>query len=192
VTEGASVGPGPHDGPTLALTFASVGPEGAALVAELKRLASRDLTVRFGRGHWSGEATEHGVVAGLRQSQVWVARHDARDVATFRLSARKPWAIDAAYFGAAERPLYLTDMAVAPDAQRCGVGRRCLAEAVRIAGTWPADALRLDAYDAPAGAGPFYARCGFREVARVSYRGVPLVFYEQPVAAPHDAAAADA
>lgn len=42
----------------------------------------------------------------------------------------------------------------------------------------PADAICLDAYDAAAGAGPFYAKCGFREVGRASYRGTPLVYYE--------------
>jgi len=43
---------------------------------------------------------------------------------------------------------------------------------------WPGDAIRLDAYDADAGAGGFYSNCGFREVGRVNYRGTPLVYYE--------------
>src|ERR1035437_7340522 len=34
-------------------------------------------------------------------------------------------------------------------------------EVERIAKAWPADAIRLDAYDAEAGAGPFYASCGW-------------------------------
>jgi len=29
-----------------------------------------------------------------------------------------------------------------------------------------------------AGAGAFYAKCGFREVARVTYKHDPLVYYE--------------
>ena len=33
-------------------------------------------------------------------------------------------------------------------------------------------------FDAEAGAGAFYARCGFRERARVVYKGDPLVYYE--------------
>jgi hypothetical protein len=44
--------------------------------------------------------------------------------------------------------------------------------------TWPAEALRLDAYDGPAGAGGFYDRCGFRETVKVTYRGTPLVYFE--------------
>ena len=69
-------------------------------------------------------------------------------------------------------------MAVRPDLQHRGVGRRCVDEAVRIVRAWPADALLLDAYDAEAGAGGFYAKCGFREVGRTSYKSVPLIYYE--------------
>jgi len=71
--------------------------------------------------------------------------------------------------------------AVDPSRQRRGIGRRLVAEAIAMAREWPADAIRLDAYDAPAGAGPFYAKCGFREVARVIYRTVPLVYYERVI-----------
>lgn len=51
-------------------------------------------------------------------------------------------------------------------------------EAAVQAKAWPADAIRLDAFDAAAGAGPFYAKCGFREVARVTYRKDPLIYFE--------------
>lgn len=62
-----------------------------------------------------------------------------------------------------------------------GIGRQCVDEALRIVRAWPADALQLDAYDAHAGAGPFYFKCGFREVGRTSYRSVPLIYYEHLV-----------
>jgi GNAT superfamily N-acetyltransferase len=70
-------------------------------------------------------------------------------------------------------------MAVAPPLQRKGIGRRCLEHAQQVAIAWPADALRLDAYDAEAGAGAFYARCGFTEVGRASYRSTPLAYFER-------------
>jgi hypothetical protein len=57
-----------------------------------------------------------------------------------------------------------------------------LLDATKVAREWPADAIRLDAYDAPAGAGAFYARCGFSERGRVVYKGNPLVYYERVVA----------
>jgi len=99
-------------------------------------------------------------------------------VASLSLGTRKPWAIDTRYFTACARPLYLTAMAVHPDWQRKGIGRQCLREASRIARSWPADAIRLDAFDADAGAGEFYSKCGFREVGRATYREAPLIYFE--------------
>ncbi len=43
---------------------------------------------------------------------------------------------------------------------------------------WPADAIRLDAWDAAVGAGELYRKCGFIEVGRATYRLAPLVYYE--------------
>jgi ribosomal protein S18 acetylase RimI-like enzyme len=70
---------------------------------------------------------------------------------------------------------------VHPEEQRKGIGRRCIEEALRIAAKWPADAMRLDAYDTAAGAGEFYRKCGFREVGRATYRKAPLIYFEMLV-----------
>src|SRR5258708_19997608 len=94
------------------------------------------------------------------------------------MQTKKPWAMDVSYFTPWARPVYLTNMAVAPELQRGGLGRRSLEAAIVIAREWPADAIRLDAYDAPAGAGDFYARCGFREVGKRVYRTTPLRYFE--------------
>jgi GNAT superfamily N-acetyltransferase len=72
-------------------------------------------------------------------------------------------------------------MFVAVESQGKGIGRRLLAEAVETARAWPGDGIRLDAYDAKAGAGDFYAKCGFREVGRATYRQVPLRYFEMLV-----------
>jgi GNAT superfamily N-acetyltransferase len=164
-----------------ALDLAIATRDDAEAVAQVRVAAAGALTAAHGHGHWSGEATRAGVVVGMLHAQVWLARHDGEPVATFRLSTRKPWSIDRARFPACARPLYLTDMAIVPAWQRRGVGRRCLAQAIAAARAWPADAIWLDAYDAPAGAGDFYARCGFVEVARATYRGVPLRFFAYAV-----------
>lgn len=95
-----------------------------------------------------------------------------------RLATKKPWAIDVSYFTPVKRPLYLTGMAVAVTHQGQGLGRLALEDAIEVARKWPADSIRLDAYDADAGAGAFYARCGFLERGRVIYKGDPLVYYE--------------
>ena len=160
------------------LSFRQAGEADVAAVVALRTATARDLTARFGRGHWSSESTERGARHDLRVTKVWLARSGRAAVATFALGTRKPWAIDKRYFTPSERPLYLTSMSVRPDYQRRGVGRRCVAEIVRIARAWPADAIRLDAYDSAAGAGEFYARTGFEHVGNATYRGNPLVYYE--------------
>jgi ribosomal protein S18 acetylase RimI-like enzyme len=96
-----------------------------------------------------------------------------------RLATRKPWAIDVSFFTPVKWPVYLTGMAVSVAQQGQGLGRMALEDACTIAEEWPADAVRLDAYDANAGAGAFYGRCGFTERGRVVYKGDPLVYYER-------------
>jgi GNAT superfamily N-acetyltransferase len=140
--------------------------------------AAEELTERFGGGHWSGHATEKGVAWDLRQGTVLVARRGKSIVATLKIATRKPWAIDTAWFTPCKRPWYLTNMAVDPSQQRKGIGKRCVLDAVRRVREWGGDAVRLDAYDAVAGAGSFYEKCGFREVGRVTYRANPLIYYE--------------
>lgn len=123
-------------------------------------------------------SSERGIRYELRNARVYVARQKGKVVAALTLTTKKPWAIDRKYFQASTRPLYLLGLTVAPDRQRTGLGRRCVEEAVKIARAWPGDALRLDAFDAPAGAGEFYRKCGFKEVGRATYRAVPLIYFE--------------
>src|SRR5258708_4217533 len=125
--------------------------------------------------------TEKGIRFAMTRATLFVARHRDQPIAALTLSTRKPWAIDTAYFSPSspsEAPLYLTDMVVAPLSQRKGVGRQCLEQSIKIARQWPADAIRLDAYDADYGAGDFYRKCGFREVGRAVYRQTPLIYFE--------------
>lgn len=160
------------------LSFAQAGTSDAAAIAVLRTAVAEDLTLRYGRGHWSSAVTERGVLHALSHSILLVARDPAGLLGVLRLAPRKPWAIDTKYFHPVRRPLYLTDMAVRPDIQRRGIGRRMLERAVTITREWPADAIRLDAYDAPAGGGDFYLKCGFREVGRHRYRDTPLIYFE--------------
>ena len=154
-------------------------PDEAAAIAALRTAVAAALTQRYGQGHWSSAASERGVLSAIRTSRVFVMRDESGNpIATLRLATKKPWAIDKTYFTDCPRPLYLTDMAVAPELQRQGIGRLCVEEMKRIGSEWPGDAIRLDAYDAEAGAGDFYRKCGFREVGRVTYRKVPLIYFE--------------
>ncbi|MEQ1693120.1 MAG: GNAT family N-acetyltransferase [Gemmatimonas sp.] len=165
----------------LTLSFRLATADDAATIARIRTDAARALTAQFGQGHWSSEVSERGVLAGFRQAWLILALSGEEIIGTVRLSTRKPWAIDRALFTPVSRPLYLTDMAVHPDYQRRGIGRRCLVEAERVARVFPAQAIWLDAYDADAGAGPFYAACGFHECGRRAYRGNPLIYFERAV-----------
>ena len=164
--------------PDERITFRDATPDDVPIIAALQNAAAGALTARFGEGHWSSLVTERSAVLDQRHARVRVGRQGRRILTVVRLATKKPWAIDVSYFTPVKRPLYLTGLTVAVTRQGKGLGRLALADARAVATGWPADAIRLDAYDHDAGAGPFYVKCGFRERGRVVYKGDPLVYYE--------------
>jgi len=178
----------------MRLTFATATEADAAALAALRNAAADHLTEQYGQGPWSGKTTDKQVRFFMRTSRVLIVRHGTEIVGILSLSTRKPWAILRSYldpnaphhFTIVKRPLYLTNMAVAPDKQRQGIGRLLLKQAATIARAWPVDSIRLDAYDvdSEAGAGKFYAKCGYREVARATYRKAPLIYFELVLRSP--------
>jgi len=161
----------------------------AAAIAALRLAVARDLTARFGRGTWTYAAdSEAGVRMDLQTARVFIVRGNGGVIATLRLAEKKPWMLEVDFFTPARRPVYLTTMAIAPGQQRRGLGRACLEAADGIARAWSADAIRLDSYDAPAGAGEFYRKCGFQEVRRLEYHGTRLIFFERCIGAARNAA----
>ena len=162
----------------MAARFAQAKSDDAARIAELRNAAADRLTAEFGRGHWSGHVAIEVVAANMARSRVYVLRERGRIVATLRLMAKKPSESHRPWFTHVKRPVYLYDMAVDPGHQRKGHGRACLENAIRVAREFPADAIRLDAYDHAAGAGGFYEKCGFREASRRVYFRAPIIYYE--------------
>ncbi len=153
-------------------------PADAPAVLELRERTAAHLAAQHGRKRRPSRATVRSVLWEMRRGDViWVVRKGRALVASLVLGTRKPFSIDAAYFAPAANPLYLTAMNVAPEEQRTGLGRRCLEDVKIIARALPADAVRLDAFDRDDGAGGFYLKCGFREVARIRYRGTPLIYF---------------
>ena len=149
-----------------------------AAIVELRVAVADKLTRDFGHGHWSSLTNDAAVLRDLKAATVLVARDRGRIIATATLQTKKPWAIDVRYFTPCKKALYLINMAVHPRRQRRGIGRALMQEALRVARELPAGAIRLDAYDAAAGAGEFYRRCGYRQTGNRTYRGVPLVYFE--------------
>lgn len=150
----------------------------APAIAAVRAAAADRLTRAFGEGHWSSHTDDAVVARDMKKSTVLVARDRGTIVGTLTLQTKKPWAIDAAYFTPCSKPLYLVNMAVTPERQRAGIGRALLAEALAVARDLRAEAVRLDAYDGPAGSGEFYRRCGYAAAGGKSYRGVPLLYFE--------------
>ena len=160
-----------------AIVTTAVAADAPALFA-LRRSIAEDQTRRFGRGRWSAAGTENGVARGIAKSRVLIVRAGSEIVGSLRLDARKPWAIDLRAFTPVEKAIYVHDVMVRPDRQQRGIGRTLVLAAKEAALSSGAGALRLSAYDAEAGAGGFYLRCGFVEAGRAVYRNVPLVYYE--------------
>jgi GNAT superfamily N-acetyltransferase len=132
----------------------------AVEVAALRNAVDNHLARR-----WANDppnlVTEKGSLFAMRNASVYLVREECRIIATFTLTAKKPWAIDKSYFCPSKKPLYLLAMAVAPDRQRAGVGRQVLKLACKTARESGSDAIRLDAFDKESGAGEFYRKCGF-------------------------------
>jgi GNAT superfamily N-acetyltransferase len=147
----------------------------AALLAE----AAQTLTALHGTGPWSRASSPESVGRAIAEGRMILAEDGDRPVGMLRLRARRPFAIDIGRFSPARAPIYLVDMAVRPDRQRRGVGRAMLAVAIDEALAMGRDAIRLDAYDAAAGAGPFYRNCGFAPRGGAIYRRVPLAYFER-------------
>jgi ribosomal protein S18 acetylase RimI-like enzyme len=151
----------------------------ARAITALRTAVARDMTERFGKGHWSSCPTESSALRELRTSHVLVARRGKKIIGTVRMATQKPWAIDSSYFADVPKAIYIHGLAVASDSRGSGVARRLMVAIEKAARSWPADSLRLDAYDHEAGAAPFYLKCGFREVGRRTYRKVPLIYLEK-------------
>jgi GNAT superfamily N-acetyltransferase len=151
-------------------------------IAALRTAVAVDLSAKFGKGAWSSNVSDRGVLWHMRHGDVLIAREASRIVGTLALAKRKPWAIDPAYFTRVKRPLHLTSMAILPTVQRAGIGRGLMAAAEARARDGGFQSIRLDAYQGEAGAGPFYLKCGYVERGRITYRATPLIYFERVLA----------
>lgn len=162
----------------MALSFRFATEVDIPALLNLRLAVDADQARRFGNNRWSTTITEKSVARGLKSSRVLVARRHGRIISMLRMEAKKPWAIDLKYFTPVAKAVYLHDVDVDPRVQGSGVGRQLIERAKAVARGWPVDAIRLDAYDGSSGGGTFYRQCGFTEVGRAVYRGVPLVYFE--------------
>ena len=162
----------------MALSFRFATEADIPALLDLQLAVDADQEQRFGTDRWSTTISDRSIARGLKFSRVLIAKRQGRIVGELRMATKKPWAIDLKYFTPVGKAVYLHDVNVDPRLQRTGIGRQLIERAKTVARDWPVDAIRLDAFDGRSGGGPFYAKCGFTEVGRAVYRGVPLIYFE--------------
>jgi GNAT superfamily N-acetyltransferase len=173
----------------MKLTISEATANDVAEILALRLAVSSGMQERFGDHRWSPPISEGSVLRlfkgprtrkadGATLIRILVGRSRGEIVALTRIQTKKPWAFDLKYFKAGANAVYLGDVEVSPMCQGQGFGTQLMAAAVDAARAWPADAVRTSAYDGAAGAGPFYAKCGFREMGRVTYRTTPMIYFE--------------
>lgn len=162
----------------LDLTIANATRADARALTSLRVGVAQRLTLDHGGGPWSACPSRAMVIRQMRASHMLVARRGAEIVGTVRLIRANPLLLDAQAFTPVGVALYLIGLAVAPLVRGQGIGRELVETCKEVARSWPAQALWLDCYDTVAGAGPFYEKCGFRQVGPVVFKDAPLRFYE--------------
>ncbi len=163
---------------TGAPTFRDATGDDALAIATLLNAVADVLTARHGIGGWSTHVRPSTRTEDTRRVRVRLGVIDGEVVSVVRLQSKKPWAIDLAYFTPVEKAVYITGVAVSPEHQGQGLGRLAMEDARMVAFAWPARAIRLDSYASAAGAGGFYARCGYAGRGSAVYRGTPLAYHE--------------
>jgi len=171
----------------LVVTEATVNDVAEILV--LRLAVSADMEKSFGDDRWAPPVNEASVLRlfksprtrksdGALLVRILVGKSRGKIIALTRMQTAKPWAFDLKYFTPGCNAVYLGDVEVSPTHHGKGLGTQLMNAAIAAARAWPATAVRVSAYDGAAGAGPFYEKCGFREVGRVTYRKTPIIFFE--------------
>jgi GNAT superfamily N-acetyltransferase len=165
---------------TAAVTLRQAKPDDVATAREILAAAAADLTTRFGEGHWSHVRSIETLRQYALNGTLYLTEAGAEPVGVLRLTERKISFYRKDWFARPDdRAGYLLDMSVHPSRQRQGVGRRAMELVDQLARSAHLSAVRLDAYAGPAGAGPFYRKCGYVQVHSATFRGVALEYFEK-------------
>jgi GNAT superfamily N-acetyltransferase len=154
-------------------------------VRTILEAAAADLTARFGEGHWSRVSAVETLRRHADQGTLFLAEIDGAAIGAMQVTDRKVSFYRGEWFAhPKDAAAYLLDMAIEPAHQRRGLGRRAMALAEELARARGLPAIRLDAYGGPAGAGGFYAKCGYRLVHTGTFNGIALEYFEKLLGPP--------
>ncbi|NRA37941.1 MAG: GNAT family N-acetyltransferase [Planctomycetes bacterium] len=150
-------------------------------VLKLRNAVEKKLIQDYGSGDWGFTITESIVRRGLKNGKILLAWFGVELVGTLTLSKKKPWAVNKKIFPRSDNPIYMIAMAISPKHQRKGIGAKMVKKAISIAKTDGHDFIHLDSYNAEAGAGGFYEKCGFNHVCDIVYKECPLSYWSKGV-----------
>jgi GNAT superfamily N-acetyltransferase len=149
-------------------------------IAAVRDDSSGDLQRRFGEGHWCGITNPDRLKREIKKGrQLYLVSSAGEPVATFAIAESGPKFLRPDWFTEPQSPaMYLTGLSVVCAGQGQGVGRWCMKFIRKNVASRGFKWLRFDAYDAPAGALDFYAKCGCAERQRFDFNGVALIAIE--------------
>jgi GNAT superfamily N-acetyltransferase len=173
----------------MKLTIEEATPHDVTEILALRLAIGAHMQERYGDDRWAPPIHEGSVLRyfkgprtrksdGETLIKILVGKIRGEIVALTRMQTKKPWAFDLKYFTPGAKAVYLGDVEVSAKCQGQGFGTQLMAAVVDHARVWPVGAVRTSSYDGAAGAGPFYAKCGFRETGRVTYRTIPMIYFE--------------
>lgn len=155
------------------------------LVRTILSAAAADLVTRFGSGHWSTVRSDKSLRHYASNGVLYIIEANSLVVGALQLTTRKIGFYREEWFAPRQGPVgYLLDMAVHPNHQQRGIGRRSMELVEGLAQLAGLRAIRLDAYRGRVGAGTFYKKCGYVSVHKGEMRGVPLEYFEKTLVAP--------
>ena len=146
----------------------------------IRRSAADLLTSVHGEGHWSTVTSVKTIRKHAEAGLVYLFFEGDSPIGTFHLVDRKIGFYKKEWFEIPDQPaFYLMHMALHPDRQRKGLGREMMIEIEAIAVNKSIHSIRFDAYNADAGAGKFYEKCGYQLVHKGSFNSVALLYFEK-------------
>jgi GNAT superfamily N-acetyltransferase len=180
------------------LHYQQLSPASVEPVHDILRLCGLDMQERLGLGHWVPPYPLEKLRRDAEHRQVYAVVHKDQIVATFTLGTALPAsyeripAILQMWNTAQPRALYINHLAILPDLQGRGLGRRCMGTIESMAAALGCEVIRLDAYIRHSGLQVFYPKLGYRDVAHVVFlserRGeAETVCYEKLLAPVADA-----
>ena len=167
------------------VSLRKAGTNDIKLVRAILGAAAADLVMRFGSGHWSTVRSAESLRKYAGNGVLYIIEANSLAVGTLQLTTRKIGFYREEWFARRSGPVgYLLDMAVHPDRQQCGIGRRSMELVEDLALLAGLRAIRLDAYQGSVGASTFYTKCGYTSAHRGEIRGVPLEYFERTLPSP--------